>query len=89
MFQALFFSPLEPKKQRNKKKRKKRLISGYQYPALTIWSFLLSTCNIIHNFKQSYGARKYFMHCVYRFVSERKRQVQQTRTVSFCVLILI
>ena len=32
MYQALFFFPLEPKKQRSKKKtkKKKRLISGYE-----------------------------------------------------------
>ena len=36
----------------------------------------------IHIFKQYYGVRQYFM--VYRFVSERKRQVviEQTRLLS-------
>ena len=46
----------------------------YQYPASTIFSFLLSTCNKNAYFLgQYYGVCQYFI--VYRFVSERKRQV--------------
>ena len=58
----------------------------YPYPALTIFSFLLSTCNRNAYFQtilgQYYGLRQYFI--VYRFVSERKRQVviEQTRFLS-------
>ena len=58
----------------------------YQSPALTIFSFLLSTCNRNAYFQtilgQYYGLRQYFI--VYRFVSERKRQVviEQTRFLS-------
>ena len=55
----------------------------YQSPALTIFSFLLSTCNRNAYFLgQYYGVRQYFI--VYRFVSERKRQVviEQTRFLS-------
>ena len=51
--------------------------------ALTIFSFLLSTCNRNAYFLgQYYGVRQYFI--VYRFVSERKRQVviEQTRFLS-------
>ena len=55
----------------------------YQSPALTIFSFLLSTCNRNAYFLgQYYGVRQYFI--VYRFVSERKRQVviEQIRFLS-------
>ena len=58
----------------------------YQSPALTIFSFLLSTCNRNAYFQtilgQYYGLRQYFI--VYRFVSERQRQVviEQTRFLS-------
>ena len=63
---------------------------GTQYPALTIFSFLLSTSRVIINYgswvrliemhilKQYYGVRQYFF--VYRFVSERKRQVVREGT---------
>ena len=52
-----------------------------QHSALTIFSFLFSTCNRNAYFL-FYGLHQYFI--VYRFVSEHKRQVviQQTRFLS-------
>ena len=63
-----------------------RFSESTPYPALTIFSFLLSTCNRNAYFQtilgQYCGVRQYFV--VYRFVSERKRQVviEQTRFLS-------
>jgi len=63
-----------------------RFSESTPYPALTIFSFLLSTCNRNAYFQtilgQYCGLRQYFI--VYPFVSERKRQVviEQTRFLS-------
>ena len=64
-----------------------RFSQSTQYPALVIFSFLLSTCNMQkYTFSNNTTINQYFI--VYLFVSERKRHVviEQTRFLSIVVL---